>query len=222
MHLCSCQKLEADTQLVTAKRFHGSTDHICTRLLIFLLKPTSLCFAPICWLPAHAKVRGDIYVINLFKVKNTQFSDKWHTVYFSVRNMKWFWKKLSGLKEPFNQILWIKNVLFTRPYFLRNQNYTGFWSSRDGEYLRWYPVRGVLSKRDLVTVQRHLTTVTRCLHYHSYIPSDKKRREMLPWMNKFGARGQEAVTQFGVPYELLWTDYIFKAYIHVTFNSFNI
>jgi hypothetical protein len=41
-------------------------------------------------------------------------------------------------------------------------------------------------------------------------------------MNKFGARGQEAVTLFGVPYELLWTDYIFKAYIHVTLNSFNI
>ena len=54
--------------------------------------------------------------------------------------------------------------------------------------------------------------MTRCLlHYHSYSSSDKKRRETLQWMNTIGARIPEAVTQFGVPYELLSTDHIFKA-----------
>ena len=36
IYICSCQKTYDDTKLVTAKRFHGSTDPICIRLLIFL------------------------------------------------------------------------------------------------------------------------------------------------------------------------------------------
>jgi hypothetical protein len=84
----------------------------------------------------------------------------------------------------------------------------------------WCPVRGVLNKRNFVTVERLLRTATRCfLHYHSYITSDKKRRETLQWMNTIGARRPEAVTQYGVPYELLWTHHIFKAYIYSTHST---
>jgi len=134
--------------------------------------------------------------------------------------MKWYWKKLYGLKEPINETLWLKNVLFTRSNLWRFQKYKEFWSSREGEYQRWYPVREVLNKRNFVTVQRLLKTVTRSLlHYHSYISSDKKRGETLQWMNILGARRPEPFTQFGVPYELLWTHHILKAYINSTHTT---
>jgi hypothetical protein len=41
-------------------------------------------------------------------------------------------------------------------------------------------------------------------------------------MNTIGARRPEAVTQFGVPYELLWTHRVFKAYINSTHSTLRI